>query len=86
MTNTETAPARVVLTINQFAQRHPSFTPGALRNLIWRAGARRSSLGVIPGNGLAKAIIKLGRRVYIDESAFFDWLSSHRVEAADHAA
>lgn len=86
MTNTETAPARVVLTINQFAQRHPSFTPGALRNLIWRSQARHSSLGIIAGNGLASAIVRIGRRVYLDEARFFQWLDAHRVEGANHAA
>lgn len=34
----------------------------------------------IPGNGLAHAIIKLGRRVLIDEQAFLEWVNSHAVE------
>lgn len=86
MTNLSALP-RAVFTINQFAQRHPSFTAGALRNLIWRAQARKSSLGVIAGNGLASAIVRVGRRVYLDEARFFAWLDAHRQEEGiNHAA
>ena len=39
-------------TIEQFSERHPAFTPPALRNLIFKASPRQSSKGEIPGNGL----------------------------------
>ena len=83
---TETSTRRV-LTITDFAKQHPSFTAGVLRNLIWKAETRRSSLGVIAGNGLASAIVRVGRRVYIDEARFFQWLDGQQAkEGTAHAA
>ncbi len=68
----------VLLTVDQFSERNPAFTPPALRNLIFKAEPRQSSKGTIPGNGLADAgaIIRLGRRVLIDESKFLTWVAS----------
>ena len=64
-------------TIEQFAERHPAFTPPALRNLIFKAAPRQSSKGPIPGNGLMEsgAIVRLGRRVLINEAKFLAWVS-----------
>lgn len=68
----------VILTVAQFAIRNPAFTLPALRNLIFKADSRHSSLGVIPGNGLAEcgAIIRLGRRVLLDEAKFLAWVAT----------
>jgi hypothetical protein len=70
-------PRPVYLTVEQFSARNPAFTPPALRNLIFKAEARQSSRGEIPGNGLAAsgAIIRLGRRVLLDESKFLAWVA-----------
>jgi len=67
----------VFLTVEQFSKRNPAFTAHALRNLIFKAGSRQSSHGEIPGNGLAEAgaIIRLGRRVLIDEAKFLGWVA-----------
>lgn len=69
---------RVVLTVRQFHQRNPAFSESALRNLIFKAEERHSTKGIIPGNGLiqASAIIRLGRRVLIDEARFLAWVDS----------
>lgn len=71
-------PRPILLTVEQFSGRNPAFTPPALRNLIFKAVPRQSSRGVIPGNGLleAGAIIRLGRRVLLDESNFLAWVQS----------
>ena len=63
-------------TVAQFSVAHPAFTQAALRNLIFKAGPRHSSKGAIPGNGLieAGAIVRIGRKVLIDEDRFFDWV------------
>ncbi len=55
-----------VLTVFLFSQKHPSFTVGSLRQLIHRCEK----------NGLGKsgAIIRLGSRVLIHETKFFEWL------------
>jgi hypothetical protein len=65
-----------LLTVKQFALAHPAFTEPALRNLIFKADARSSSRGEIAGNGLFKsgAIIRIGRRILIDEQVFFAWV------------
>ncbi len=65
---------RVLLTVRQFAEKHPAFSYGALRNLIYYAEERKSSKGPIPGNGLAPAIVRVGRKVLLDEGKFFAWL------------
>jgi hypothetical protein len=70
------APQRVYLTVDQFSERNAAFTSPALRNLIFKAEARQSSRGEIPGNGLSEAgaILRVGRKVLIDEDRFFDWV------------
>ena len=70
-------PRPVYLTVEQFSERNPAFTPPALRNLIFKADTRQSSSGAIRGNGLAEAgaIIRLGRRVLLDESKFLAWVA-----------
>lgn len=71
---------RVILTVRQFHQRNPAFSEAALRNLIFKADERHSSKAVIPGNGLieAGAIVRIGRKVLIDEARFFEWVESQQ--------
>lgn len=59
-------------------------TDGALRNLIWKANDRYSSNGTIKGNGLASAIIRLGRRVVLDEKKLVEWIESHKVGGSNN--
>jgi hypothetical protein len=58
-------------TVEQFAQKYPAFTDSSLRWLLFNRAH----------NGLAAAVVQLGRRVLIDEAAFVAWLRRHR-EAA----
>jgi hypothetical protein len=55
-------------TVNQFAEKQPAFNIGGLRALIFNENS----------NGLAKsgAIIRIGRKVLIDEAKFFGWIES----------
>lgn len=71
-------------TINQFSANNPAFTPGSLRNMIYRAEPRHSTLGEISGNGLleAGAIVRLGRKVLIDEERFYSWIEHQQRGAA----
>lgn len=71
-------PRATYSTVELFAERHPAFTAPALRNLIFRAESRQCSKGTIPGNGLLEcgAILRVGRKVLIDEERFFAWVRS----------
>ncbi|WP_303900774.1 hypothetical protein [Thiohalomonas denitrificans] len=67
-----------MLSVKQFAEAHPAFTEPALRNLIFESKPRPSSRGTIPGNGFGPALLRVGRRVLIDEDKFFELLRQHR--------
>lgn len=53
-----------LLTVKQFAQLHPAFSVGSLRMLIFKSEQ----------NGFSKAIRRIGGRVLINETLFFDWV------------
>lgn len=60
---------RQLRTVQQFCQANPAFTTGGLRWLLFHRQT----------NGLEQAILKVGRRVLIDEEKFFAWLDAqHR--------
>ena len=60
--------AIIYSTVNQFTAKHPAFTKGGLRALIFNENS----------NGLAKfgAVVRIGRKVLIDETKFFVWVES----------
>lgn len=72
----------VLKTVEQFSTDNPAFTQASLRNLIFKAEARRTSKGLIKGNGLieAGALKRLGRKVLIDEVAFYHWIDDQQME------
>lgn len=63
----ETQSAVVYRTVNQFADEHKAFTRGGLRALIFNEKT----------NGLAKsgAIVRMGRKILIDERKFLAWVA-----------
>lgn len=65
-----------VKTVTQFCNDNPAFTQAAMRGLIFKAEPRPTHEGTKPGNGLIEsgAIIRIGRRVLINEAKFFDWV------------
>jgi hypothetical protein len=64
----------VLSTVNQFTEKQPAFTAGGLRSLIFNEQQ----------NGLAKsgAIVRIGRKVLIDETKFFAWVESQNKAVA----
>jgi hypothetical protein len=60
--------ALIYLTVIQFTEKQPAFTNGGLRSLIFNEHT----------NGLAKsgAIVRIGRKILIDENKFFSWVES----------
>ncbi len=69
-----TQAAWIYLTVNQFIEKHPAFTTGGIRALIFNADS----------NNLAKsgAIVRIGRKVLIREDLFFSWVESQNKAAA----
>jgi hypothetical protein len=66
--------ALTYLTVNQFSEKHTAFTRGGLRALIFNENQ----------NGLAKsgAIVRIGRKVLIDEGKFFAWVAAQNQRSA----
>jgi len=60
-------------TVKQFCERHPAFTVGGMRHSIFHEES----------NGLAQsgAIVRMGRKILIRESNFFQWLESQNKAA-----
>ena len=63
--------APTLLTVRQFAERHKAFSEAGLRYLIFHADT----------NGMAKCLRRVGRRVLIDESVFFECIEHNSQHA-----
>ncbi len=57
-----------LIPINKWKDEHPWPPEGGLRHLVFHAET----------NGFKNVIRRIGRRVLIDEAAFFDWARSQR--------
>ena len=59
-------PAWSYFTVKQFSERHPAFSESSLRALIFDGNT----------NGLTEsgAVVRINRRVLINEPKFFDWV------------
>lgn len=69
-----TQTAFIYLTVQQLTEKHQAFTYGGIRGLIFNEEK----------NGLQKsgAIIRIGRKVLIDETKFFAWVAAQNEVAA----
>jgi hypothetical protein len=59
-----------LLTVNQFVKEHPWPPIGGLRFLIFHEKT----------NGFDQVVVRVGRRVLLDEEKFFIWARSGRQE------
>ena len=59
-------------TTSQLASETPAFSEAAIRWMIFRSKE----------NGLDAALVRIGRRVFIDVEKFNSWLDSRRVDDA----
>ena len=61
------------LTVNQFVNQHLAFNVGGIRANIFNSST----------NGLAKsgAIVRIGRKVLINQQKFFAWIESQQKAA-----
>lgn len=63
-----------LLTVRQLAERHPAFSEAAIR---WALFCSRSPKGTRAHQiyaGLQPAVVRVGRKVLIDEPRFLDWV------------
>lgn len=84
----ESAP-RALRTVEQFCDAYTFKTQAGLRSEILNAEDRVNSRGErIAGNGLAEfgAIVRVGRRVLIDDQAYFRWIAEQQRRATRKAA
>lgn len=66
--NTQVNTINRFIPVTEWKNYHPWPAIGGLRHLIFNSDT----------NGFNKVIVRAGRRVLIDEKAFFEWLDEHR--------
>lgn len=64
------------LTVNLLSKEVPAFSPAAIRNLVFKSADRKTSKGIIKGNGLAPHIRRIGAKVLINHQGFLSWIDS----------
>ncbi len=72
---------RRLFTIPRFAEQHSDHTTrAAVTNQVFKAEPRHSTKGEIPGNGMLEfgVIVRIGRKVLIDEDAYFRWIDAQQ--------
>lgn len=55
-----------LLTVKQFAAKHAAFSEASLRYHIFHEET----------NGFSTVLMRVGRKILIDESAFFEWVKT----------
>lgn len=58
---------RDYITPRQLVEKYPAFNYSWLRMQLWKRNE----------NGLHVAVRKIGKRFFIDEARFFEWVDSH---------
>jgi hypothetical protein len=71
---------RILSTVRQFAAKYPAFSPGSLRHLIFFSKDRCTAKGTIPANGIERALVRVGRKLLIDDAKFFEWIEQKQSE------
>jgi hypothetical protein len=71
-------PIPTLLTVRQFSEKHRAFSQGSLRQLVFASQPHKTSRGLLPGNGIGICLVRIGRKLLIDEAKFFAWLDSQQ--------
>jgi hypothetical protein len=58
---------KMKMTIRQTVEKYPFFTENSLRWHLFNRGT----------NGLAPAVMKIGKKILIDDEKFTTWIDSH---------
>ena len=75
-----------LVSVRQFAERHPAFTESSLRWIRYRSqalrrlrrGDREEEVPELETNGFETAFVKIGRRILIDEGEFLRCVERQR--------
>lgn len=78
----EHPPRPAFFTVKQFARRNPAFTESALWNIRFKSKLRLCSKGPVETNGAESVFVTVGRKVLVDEQAFFEWVKAQNGAAA----
>jgi len=68
-------------TVKTLSEAEPAFTLAAIRNLIFLSADRKTSKGIIKGNGLAPHIRRIGAKVLINREGFLGWIDSQESDS-----
>lgn len=82
MTSVYSEDVPALFTVRQFSEKHSAFSQASLRNYIFLSTDRKTSRGIISGNGLDKALVRIGRKILINEAKFFIWLDKQNNQEA----
>jgi hypothetical protein len=72
---------RCLATLKRFSEKHSDFiTLAGITNQVFKAQPRKNTKGEIPGNGMLDfgVIVRIGRKVLIDENAYFRWVAAQQ--------
>ncbi len=61
-------------TPKQLAENEPAFSLSAIRNILFLARDRKTTKGIIKGNGLDPHIRRIGSKVLINHAGFLSWI------------
>ena len=77
----------IMLTVDTVSQLHPGIKPKTLRKWIFNAKDRKASvqgkLVVVKGNGFDTAIVRVGRKVFIDNARLIAWMREQNKNRED---
>ncbi len=64
------------LSINLLSEVEPAFPKSGLRAYVFNSEDRKTSKGLIKGNGLAPHIRRIGSKVLINHAGFLSWIDA----------
>ena len=74
----------VLMTVKDFAAKHSVFKEATIRDIIFRSQHPESPRPGWDARGFDQVLVRCGRKVLINETAFFSWLSaSQKARAHD---
>lgn len=70
--------------LSDWAKHHPWPTPGAFRVQICKAEKAVQAHGSLREDSILSCVVRIGRRVLIDEQKFIAWVRKHSPNEQDY--